>query len=814
MDSLKIASAIFFTASDFTPPTTGGLTQEKYMKKQIFFEAFCLLLLSTTLFSQGKKSLDGARVSVLPPSVKNINEIALSDMVSKKIEGNFSTYTNFTLIASNDAEIRKIQRKSEDLSFDETTAIEAGKLLSVQYVLFSYIAKIDSTYSLSCSFTNVTTGETKSFGPVNRKTITELYGIPGSAVDEITIQLCDSLGLPLTNSQRYVLMHGEADLSVDEQRKLNQEDMDTYKRQLSELDTQINALKLSSDYEVKQRLEAERVLAQEKFNAAENREQRLLEDKRRRAEDEKNDMARNEEQKKKRNAIEKEAEIKVKQLREKQMESATMLQRLSLIESKKKALVEIREDVETLVEESNDTLQKQLAEELEEIQNAPYRAAELDATGNPTAKAKDKRAESMRKMAEEYNGDKNGKTGRIKETENKLRSATYLQESNLLKEIRSDYASIKKTQTLTSTSENADLRHSIGVYDGSKHSWQASLFVYSDGVLITQHEIALEYKKLTNKEPEPDDEKDYNEYLDLVDLYNSLFMRDSPILTFELDYNIEAYPDDVPSTYKFNFTQIRIKNTITGKTLDTIRNLKNSSITRTTTPLYDIRTFDEQKRIAAKEQKQQIEEQQRQVEQEEKKQKAQYKKKYRQAKAYNIIDKNMRFVGIGANPYSTAGGFEGFDVDLNITFGRASNTVKSYMGVTFGMVQTPDVIRDVIDPAYMFEFATSFGLLLHSTTRYSPNFYVQGGVGLVAAKTRGTWMWYHTTEDDYGNKKEKADEKNSASYLLTKFTAGLDFPLAKHFGLYAQGTVNIIATGREEKKASATFSAQTGISIF
>ena len=412
------------------------------MKKYIL-KAFCLLCLSGTIFPQARNSFNGARVSVLPPTVKNINEVALSDMVAKKIEGNFSMYTDFTLITSNVAEIRKIQRQSEDLSFDESTAIEAGKLLSVQYVLSSDIAKIGSEYSFSCSFTNVTTGETKSFGPFNRKTINELYSVSGSAVDEMTIKLCDNLGIPLTNSQKYVLTHGEADLSVSDQRKLNQEDMDNYKRQLEELTSQINALQFSSDYEVKQRLEAERALAEEKLNAAKSKEQRLLEDERKRAEDEKEDAKRNEEQKKKRNKMEKEAEEKIRQLREKRMESATILQQLSMIESKKKALVEIREDVEVLVEESNDALQKELDAEIQSIQDKPYRPAELDANGNLTEKARKIREGKQQKIEDEYNGNNKTK-GKKKDAEEKIRSATIRQEYDLYNEIISDYEKIKK----------------------------------------------------------------------------------------------------------------------------------------------------------------------------------------------------------------------------------------------------------------------------------------------------------------------------------------------------------------------------------
>ena len=511
--------------------------------------------------------------------------------------------------------------------------------------------------------------------------------------------------------------------------------------------------------------------------------------------------------------MEKEAEEKLRQLREKRMESATILQQLSMIESKKKALVEIREDVEALVEESNDALQKELDAEIQSIQDKPYRPAELDANGNLTEKARKIREGKQQKIEDEYNGNNKTK-GKKKDAEEKIRSATIRQEYDLYNEIISDYEKIKKTQTLTSASENADLRYSIGVYDGSTYSWQAQLFVYSDGVLLWQYNMPLSYKKLTGKDPDPDDDEKLEEYYDLVDLYISWFMRDSPILTFELDYNIEAYPDDTPSTYRFNFTQIQIKETVSGKRLDTIH-LKNASIVRTMTPVYDIRTIEEQKRAEAEKQRQKLAAEQAQEEKLQREQEAQERKRYLRRKNRERMEKNMRFIGMGANPYSTAGGFEGFDVDFNLTFKmNDSSNVKGYMGMTFGMVQTPDIIKDVIDPAYMFEFATSLGLLFHSTVRYSPNLYVQGGVGLVAAKTRGTWIDHYTSKDDYGNEKEKEREMKSASYVLTKFTAGLDFPLAKHFGLYAQGTLNLIVTGRDEKPVNTTFSAQAGFSIF
>ena len=77
------------------------------------------IFMVTALFSQEKvKNL------VVISDSKNLaaGEAAyLPDSVRDKLESNFQTYTNYEMISSNEASIKKLQRKSETAGFDEET---------------------------------------------------------------------------------------------------------------------------------------------------------------------------------------------------------------------------------------------------------------------------------------------------------------------------------------------------------------------------------------------------------------------------------------------------------------------------------------------------------------------------------------------------------------------------------------------------------------------------------------------------------------------------------------------------------------------
>ncbi len=60
-----------------------------------------------------------------------------------------------------------------------------------------------------------------------------------------------------------------------------------------------------------------------------------------------------------------------------------------------------------------------------------------------------------------------------------------------------------------------------------------------------------------------------DEYDRNIDMYNSLLTRGDPIIYFEIDYNVTAESDDKPSEYRFNFSKIRVINTVSGKVTKT-----------------------------------------------------------------------------------------------------------------------------------------------------------------------------------------------------------------------------------------------------
>lgn len=170
-----------------------------------------------------------------------------------------------------------------------------------------------------------------------------------------------------------------------------------------------------------------------------------------------------------------------------------------------------------------------------------------------------------------------------------VKQATMSQQNGLLTEIRADQKTLATTRTVSSMGD--ELKVSYGKYEGSKNGWNAYLSLYSDGILLYTDNFILNYEALSGKKA-PDmatelDDAVIEEYTNNVDMYNSLLTRGDPIIYFEIDYNVIAEGDEKPSQYKFNFTKIRVINTVSGKVTQTSALSKVQS--RTMKPENDLR---------------------------------------------------------------------------------------------------------------------------------------------------------------------------------------------------------------------------------
>ena len=532
-------------------------------------------------------------VQVVTPETENIfgSEISwLPGQIQDKIKSNLQDYIGMRTVVDTKAEkaVKKIQMESESVSHDESTAIELGKISSAKYAIFSKLRKTNNGYTVSIDFTDLTTGEQiASVISKEYSKIEYLYGTTGG-IDEITLLLSEKLKINISDVYKNLLTTGSSNFSVDEQLSLAKQNEVQYKKMMTEYDAELAKLSTSNDINAiqnKQRIEAEKALLKEKQSAEKKRQEELNKQKQQAEADAKLEAERSIALKTQRDNLAKEAEIKAEEVRKLKMEKQGVLGQINVIESKKKALVEIRQDVENRCIELYEQLKIDRTTEENRIRTKTYSTVELGSDGYPTTAAITRRENQV---VTSYNT----LTEQFYKNSESVKNSTITQDSNLLTEIRTDFQKLSKIRTVNSLGD--ELKVSFGQYEGSKNGWNAYLSLYSDGILLFTDTFILKYESLSGKNA-PVMETELNdavieEYTNNVDMYTTLLTRGDPIIYFELDYNVLAENDDKSSQYKFNFTSLRVINTISGKIVQS--NKLDKSQVRKMTPSYDLRKKD------------------------------------------------------------------------------------------------------------------------------------------------------------------------------------------------------------------------------
>ncbi len=489
------------------------------------------------------------------------------------------------LIQKSEAAVKKLQAESEGAGRDESTAIEFGKITTAKFALFTKLRKTGSGYTISIDFTDLTTGEQLASATSKEYSKAEyLYGSTG-AVDELTLALANKLGIQLSDLNKNLLTSGSASFSVDEQLALAKQNEAQFNRMMRDYDDELSKLMTTNDINAiqnKNRIEAEKALLVEKQNAEKKRQEELMAQMARAKEDEKLEAERSIALKTQRDKMAKDAAAKAAEVRKLKMAKQGVLGQINVIESKKKALVEIRERVEERSVDLYIQLELDRESEEERIRNKKYSTVEVGSDGNPTTQAKQRRENQVIKSYEDL-------TNKFFADCDAVKKATASQDAALLAEIRADQKTLATIRTVSSMRD--ELKVSYGRYEGSKNGWNAYLSLYSDGILLYTDNFIVNYEALRGKKA-PDmatelDDAVIEEYTNNVDMYNSLLTRGDPIIYFEIDYNVTAEGDDKPSQYKFNFSKIRVINTVSGKVTQT--SVLNKVQPRTMKPEWDLR---------------------------------------------------------------------------------------------------------------------------------------------------------------------------------------------------------------------------------
>ncbi|MBQ1998887.1 MAG: hypothetical protein II220_05305, partial [Spirochaetales bacterium] len=554
------------------------------MKKIIW--VITSLFIVTALFSQEKiKSM------VVISKSENLTDgesLWLPNSVRNKLESNFKTYTNYQMISSNEKLIKDLQRKSETSGFDEDTAIKVGELTSASHAIILSIAKINQSYSVTAEVTNLTTGKLIAKKMISGKSQAEqLFSEAGCAADEITIDLCEQLAVPLSNTQKYILKFGNTNFSDTEKLAMFNQEIESYNKQITSYNKEIALLSKTTDLSAtaqKAKLESERALAEEKRKVVETNKKRLAEIEKAKEAERMDDAERSEEQKKKILDVSKEVNAKVAELRKMKMNRQSSLGMQRVAELKKATLIEIRENMKDEQRAIASKYQKEYEEKINEINNRPWRAAELS-KGEPIPNAIYKRNREKESLRIDYEI-------KIKEEQNSIERVLSPSEKELLSGISVDLSTLEE-RTFSANTLNGELIVTIGEYDGDdrKKSWDIKYSVLCDGIELYSDIGEIKYSDLEAIRPSG------MEYNDAVDMYNSLFRCNEPVLTFEVTYKVKAIRHLV-STYEYDFDAIKVFDTtkVTIKeeqVLDGdsfVCGRKKSGVKRFFSPGYDLRT--------------------------------------------------------------------------------------------------------------------------------------------------------------------------------------------------------------------------------
>lgn len=373
-----------------------------------------------------------------------------------------------------------------------------------------------------------------------KKTTDELFNTPGCAVDELTIELCQKLGVVLTGMQLLKLKQGAFDIADTEQYAMAKQEYENYTKQLANINKEIQSLKTDNSNTGEARkvkLESERAIAEiKKKNAAETLKQ-LEEIERGRKEAEALNSTRTAEQRKRIMDAAMQANSKTAELRKLQSNKMTAFSKVKLLEAKKTAYISFVNDIEKEGELLADQYKKEYAEKTKVLKNAPWRPYEKNEDGTVSKEAIEERNNKVKLLESER--DK-----KIEEAKKKLDDDTLETVTGLLTDILKDEEELLST-TFEANTINKNLRVKIKNYGREIDGWKITYTLLCEGIEIWTEDAVIKYDELEKIMASGIDK------YDAIDMYDSLFKCGEPVLTFSLTYKVKDVDDEI-SKYEYS----------------------------------------------------------------------------------------------------------------------------------------------------------------------------------------------------------------------------------------------------------------------
>lgn len=152
-------------------------------------------------------SVLNATLQVAQPELVNISDkesAAAADQIRDRLIANLREYTPFRAVVdiTNEKHVLEQQRKSEGIMRDQDMAIELGKIATAGLDLSSSVRLLSGVYVMNIKLTDLTTAQVRVAATSEGcSSLSEIFWGQGCAVDELTIKLCNQLGIPLDDKQ-------------------------------------------------------------------------------------------------------------------------------------------------------------------------------------------------------------------------------------------------------------------------------------------------------------------------------------------------------------------------------------------------------------------------------------------------------------------------------------------------------------------------------------------------------------------------------------------------------------------------------------
>ena len=277
--------------------------------------------------------------------------------------------------------------------------------------------------------------------------------------------------------------------------------------------------------------QAKLALAQTEKEASKKRAEQVKADAKKAAEEAEAAKSRSADLQAKIDAMKMAAENAATQVRMNTVASATIMDAINEIENNKAKIVDINNQIASLSAAKSNELSVEYAKKAKEIDDAEYKKAELGSDRKPTAEALAIRQLRKDALKTEYDKMLADYTTEISE---KMKGS----DAGIIEIVKSEAETLGKT-TYDMSSLTGGISISINQFDGSWGGWKLKYVVGN----LVQGEILLSYETLTGKKrvtavTDASQLKDYDEYMDNVEMFDSMFRGDVPVIVVEAQCHV------------------------------------------------------------------------------------------------------------------------------------------------------------------------------------------------------------------------------------------------------------------------------------